>query len=334
MKVTGHVVAAWILAGVALAAILVLQLLPALLAGLLVYELAHVLAPRLRFLPVEHTYVKMIAVAILSNLIVLALVAAGFGLWVLLQDDAGGLTVLLIRLAEIIEGAKERFPVWMTDSLPDSAWELRQALVVWLKAHAKELQHFGAAAGRSLAYIVIGMIIGAMLALQEVRGPGNPGPLAAALRERGTRLGDAFRRVVFAQFRISLVNTALTALFLVVILPWFGIRLPLVPTLIAITFFAGLLPVIGNLISNTVIVIVGASHSPAVAIACLVFLILIHKGEYFLNARIIGTRIQARAWELLVAMLVLEAVFGVAGLIAAPIYYAYLKDELRAKALI
>ena len=32
--------------------------------------------------------------------------------------------------------------------------------------------------------------------------------------------------------------------------------------------------------------------------------------------------------ELLVAMLVMEAAFGVAGLIAAPVYYAYLKREL------
>ncbi len=30
-------------------------------------------------------------------------------------------------------------------------------------------------------------------------------------------------------------------------------------------------------------------------------------------------------------MLLMEAVFGIAGLIAAPIYYAYLKDELTAK---
>jgi predicted PurR-regulated permease PerM len=30
-------------------------------------------------------------------------------------------------------------------------------------------------------------------------------------------------------------------------------------------------------------------------------------------------------------MLLMEAAFGVAGLIAAPIYYAYLKDELSAK---
>ena len=34
----------------------------------------------------------------------------------------------------------------------------------------------------------------------------------------------------------------------------------------------------------------------------------------------------------MLAMLLMEAAFGVAGLIAAPIYYAYLKDELSARA--
>ena len=68
--------------------------------------------------------------------------------------------------------------------------------------------------------------------------------------------------------------------------------------------------------------------------ASLAFLIVIHKLEYFLNARFVGTRIEARAWELLLAMLLMEAAFGVAGLIAAPIYYAYLKDELVAAGLV
>jgi predicted PurR-regulated permease PerM len=60
----------------------------------------------------------------------------------------------------------------------------------------------------------------------------------------------------------------------------------------------------------------------------------VHKLEYFLNARIVGRHIRAKAWELLVAMLLMEAAFGIAGLIAAPIYYAYLKDELAARGLI
>jgi predicted PurR-regulated permease PerM len=124
------------------------------------------------------------------------------------------------------------------------------------------------------------------------------------------------------------VNAALTAVYLVLILPLFGVALPLVKTMIFITFVAGLIPVVGNLVSNVVVVIVSLSVSPAVAVASLLYLVAIHKLEYFLNARMIGTQIEARAWELLLAMLVMEAAFGIAGLIAAPIYYAYLKDEL------
>jgi predicted PurR-regulated permease PerM len=92
--------------------------------------------------------------------------------------------------------------------------------------------------------------------------------------------------------------------------------------------------VIGNLISNTAITIAGLSVSLGVGIAALAFLILIHKFEYFLNARIVGTQIRARAWELLLAMLLMEAAFGLPGVVAAPIYYAYLKLELEAQGLV
>ena len=107
-----------------------------------------------------------------------------------------------------------------------------------------------------------------------------------------------------------------------------GIHLPLAKTMVVVTFLAGLLPVIGNLISNVVIVVLSLAHSPQVAVASLVYLVVIHKLEYFLNARIVGSRIQAQAWELLLAMLAMEAAFGIAGVVAAPIYYAYVKREL------
>jgi predicted PurR-regulated permease PerM len=139
---------------------------------------------------------------------------------------------------------------------------------------------------------------------------------------------------VFSQIKISAINTVLTSIFLVVILPMFDVHLPLTKTMIAITFIAGLLPVLGNLISNTVIVLIALGISPAVAFSALAFLVIIHKLEYFLNAKIIGTHIKARAWEILLAMLVMEATFGIDGVIAAPIYYSYLKDELTARKLI
>jgi predicted PurR-regulated permease PerM len=178
------------------------------------------------------------------------------------------------------------------------------------------------------------MVLGAMVALHEAVPIETDRPLARELVERVTRLGNAFRRVVFAQVRISLINTVLTGIYIALILPSLGVKLPFKITLVAVTFITGLLPVVGNLISNVVIVVVSLSYSLNVAIGSLLFLIVIHKLEYFLNARIVGSRTECHAWELLLAMLAMEAAFGIAGVVAAPIYYAYLKDELSDRGLV
>ena len=113
-----------------------------------------------------------------------------------------------------------------------------------------------------------------------------------------------------------------------IILPHFGVNLPYNKTLVVVTFFAGLLPVIGNLISNTIITVISIGISLKVAIAALVFLVGVHKLEYFINAKIVGSKIHAAAWELLLALLVMETLFGITGLLIAPILYAYIKSEL------
>ena len=66
------------------------------------------------------------------------------------------------------------------------------------------------------------------------------------------RLTDAFEAVIFAQVKISTINTTLTAIYLLGGLRLFGVRLPLAGTLILVTFLTGLIPVVGNLVSNTV----------------------------------------------------------------------------------
>ena len=68
-----------------------------------------------------------------------------------------------------------------------------------------------------------------------------------------------------------------------------------------------------------IIVLVSASVSFSAATASLIFLIVLHKGEYFLSARILGHQINARAWEMLFAMLVMEAAFGIPGIAVAPV---------------
>ena len=64
------------------------------------------------------------------------------------------------------------------------------------------------------------------------------------------------------------------------------------------------------------------------AVNTLAFLVIVHKAEYFLNAKIIGSKINAKAFELLIVMLVFEHLFGIGGIVLAPVIYAYLKREL------
>lgn len=54
---------------------------------------------------------------------------------------------------------------------------------------------------------------------------------------------------------------------------------------------------VGNIIFNTVITIVALSVSFYVAAVALLYLVATHKLEYFLNARIVGGEIRARAWS-------------------------------------
>lgn len=329
--VSRYDVAAWILSGVGLLLILVLHLLSALLAGLLVYELVHLAAPRLRRLSGERARAwALTGLALLAAGVVVAAVA---GLVTFVRGD-GHLASLLDKLAESIARARANLPDAVSANLPDTADGLRDAMVHWLRSHALDIRTAGADLGRALAHILVGLVVGAVVSLADARPPGIRRPLARALAARMTRLGEAFRRIVFAQVRISAINAVLTGLFLLVGLPSFGVHLPLAKSLVALTFVVGLLPVVGNLISNTVMTIVALSVSPAVALAALAFLIAIHKLEYFLNARIVGAQISARAWELLVAMLLMEAAFGMSGIVAAPIYYAYVKDELVARGLV
>jgi predicted PurR-regulated permease PerM len=329
-----HDIAAWAIMGAALVFVLEAHLLPALLAGLLMHELVHILTPQLRLRRVGLETAKGVSVAVLSVLIIAIVGLAVSGIMVELRHGYDSLPELLQRMADILEANRDNWPGWLARAVPSDAAELQETVAGWLRENARELRLIGTSTGRALTYILLGVVIGAVVALRHANADSELAPLARSLASRVRRLSRSFRRVVFAQVRISAVNTVFTWCYLVVVLPMFHVQLPLTKTMVAVTFIAGLMPVIGNLLSNTVIVIVSLSHSWQLALVSLGYLVVIHKLEWFLNAQIIGTQIKARAWEMLVAMLTMEAAFGLTGLVAAPIYYAYLKNELAARGLI
>ena len=74
--------------------------------------------------------------------------------------------------------------------------------------------------------------------------------------EVATRFRDFYRSFATgAQITISLINAILTAIFVV------AVRLPYAPLVIAITFLCGLVPTVGNLVSNTIIVFLALTVS-------------------------------------------------------------------------
>ncbi len=132
----------------------------------------------------------------------------------------------------------------------------------------------------------------------------------------------SFATVMGAQITISLINTALTAIFLM------AVHMPHTGLLIAVTFLCGLVPIVGNLLSNTIIVFVALTVSLKLAISALVFLVVIHKLEYLLNSKIIGDRIRNPVWLTLVALILGERLMGIPGLILAPVVLNYLRVEM------
>jgi predicted PurR-regulated permease PerM len=186
-------------------------------------------------------------------------------------------------------------------------------------------------ATRQIVFFVIGIVAAVSLFIHarfELDRATHPQPnnlyyLAwDEIAERFVLFFRSFTMVMGAQIIISAINTSLTAIFVL------SIGLPHPVVVLGVTFLCGLLPVLGNLISNAVIVAIGFTVSPQTALSALIFLIVIHKLEYFLNSKIIGDRIRNPVWLTLLGLVIGEKLMGVPGMILAPVVLHYLKMEV------
>jgi len=219
--------------------------------------------------------------------------------------------------------------------LPFTDFEsLRQVVIDALGQEANYLRNvanFARSATAVLAFCILGIVAAGSLfiktGLDPYRGTHRVknNLYSICCDKVSTRFRDFYRSfatVMGAQIMISFINTVLTAIFLL------AVRLPHTPLLIAVTFLCGLVPIVGNLVSNTIIVFVALTVSLKLAIIALVFLIVIHKLEYFLNSKIIGDRIRNPIWLTLVALIIGERLMGIPGLILAPVVLNYLRVEM------
>src|SRR5882724_8726407 len=219
--------------------------------------------------------------------------------------------------------------------LPFTDFESLRAVVIdtlQQEAHyLRNVAHFAGSTTAALVFSIIGIVAAGSLFFKadldphRATHPVKNNLYSICCDEVSTRFRDFYRSfatVMGAQITISLINTALTGLFVV------AVRMPHAPLLIAITFLCGLVPIVGNLVSNAIIVFVALTVSLKLAISALVFLVVIHKLEYFLNSKIIGDRIRNPAWLTLIALIIGERLMGIPGLILAPVVLNYLRVEM------
>ena len=331
-------IAAYVLVGLGVLFILWQHLVPALIFGLMLFVILDGVAHRFRA-RVSRGVARPLALLVVA-VAVGAIITAAIALMVMmLRRGAGNVPAMMETMADILGSVRlwlggigiQFIPEMMTD-----AEDFKHAAMAWLKTHAQMLRAGGLWLGIGLIYLIMGGLLAILVFFRHVtkHDEVNRGPLARHLVDKVDRFAHAFSRVALAQIKISAVNTVLTGLYLLVALPLFGIKVPFATTLVVITFICGLIPVLGNLISNTVITILSLGVSFGTAVASLAFLIVIHKLEYLINSRIVGGETDSQAWEILLAIIVGEAAFGIGGVVVAPIVYAFVKRELRDRGLV
>jgi predicted PurR-regulated permease PerM len=317
-----------ILAVLALGAVLKFDLIVAMLATCATFALASSL-PSTRLFRRLGRRAQMVATVVVAAVPVLVLVAVGASLVYLGQHANATYLDVVQELSKIVSQWRGRLPVALASHLPVGPEAIKPWLAQLVQSQSNALTTFGKNSAHGLLMALVGGVIGLLLANGRRGEAVAAMPLSLSIANRARCLDATFRSIVMAQFWIASINTLLTAIFFYAVLPLMGEHMPYAFSLLVLTFLAGMLPVAGNLLCNTVTTLVGLSVGPMVAVAALIFLVIVHKLEYVINAKVVGTRLRMAAWELLSAMFVLEAVFGVPGLVAAPFFYAYLKTELR-----
>ncbi len=195
-----------------------------------------------------------------------------------------------------------------------------------------DLGNYVRVATKEFVFLLFGIVIAAGIFLnpdfetaaeRRSKRPNLYSIYTGEIRRRFSSLYHSFETVMGAQIIISGVNTCLTGIFL------FAAGLRHATVVLILTFLCGLLPIIGNLISNTIIVCIAFTVSMKLAIFALIFLVVVHKLEYFLNSRIIGGRIHHPMWLILLALLIGEHLMGIPGMILAPVILSFIKVEMQ-----
>lgn len=321
-RIAAHLV----FASLILAALLV-HAVPALLAGLLGFTLCNALLTRFRSEFPNFQFPERV-VTILVALGSLSVIAAGVtGVARALNGE--NFSDLLLTLAHTLEQSKQYLPAGLSADMPDSVVELKQMVANMAKEHAATVAGVGSGALHSILLALVGWLIGGLAACRPMQDTTEGPTFYRTWAQLWKSFVKAFSCVAFAQIKVASINAACIGVFLLVVSPVAGWNIPYAKTLVLATFLCGLLPVVGNLISNTLTCVMALTVSLPAAAAALGVLVIIHKGEYLILSKALGAETGTKVWELLAVLFSGELLFGMPGMVTAPIIYTFVRTELR-----
>lgn len=252
----------------------------------------------------------------------IAATALGFMVWSFLKLALQRLPVIVVSVMPKIDELAMQYGV----ELPfDNLRELRELLLDAMRTNLRSITHASGLLGKGFFQVVVGVFVAIFCFMGEHPAPTQPNFFDATRRELDARIEIfmvGFEKIFGAQVIISAINTCITGVFLLVI------GMPYSHFLVLACFLLGILPIVGNVTSNTIIVGTALTVSPQLAVFTFIFLVVSHKIEYFLNSQIMGARINTPVWQVLIGLIVGEAVMGFTGMILAPAMIHYIREEM------
>lgn len=319
IPISGPRKASYALFALALLVVARFNLGPCVLAGLVSYMIMDLTERGLRRRGAK------VRVARWAALAMFAVMATALS-WIFIAFVRVGVTRLPLLLDTVLPRLTTLSAEWGYELPVDNALELRDLLVTSAKENFASVTKTSGLLTRGFFLVLVGVFASAMRFLspsEEAAGSNLYESLRGEFSARVRLFVRSFELVVGAQVAISTINTIFTAVFL------HAMGFPFKTFLILTTFVCGLVPIIGNIISNVAIVTAGLTVSVHLATFGLAYLVVIHKLEYILNSRIIGGSIDTPMWMTLLGLVVGEAMMGVPGILLAPALLHYARAELR-----
>lgn len=279
--------------------------------------------------------VHVIAKALSLGLTLVAIIGLGFVL-----STVGELIVEQVRqqvplLAGDINKVISQFSIFASLGVkPLEPGAIEGLFANYAKTNASNLLALTGHGLKSSFLLLLAVIVGFSIISQiiDASRPGSepiPYRFVSELLHQASLFKLCFGNFMAAQAYVALWNTFCTSVFIFLVLPLFAVDLPFKALLIGLTFLLSFVPALGNIVCNALMAVVCAASGAAIALLAIVYLILAHKAEYLINAKVLGKMQDVSVAEMLVFLVIGETLFGLFGLILLPIAYLYLRQSLK-----